>query len=221
MVNIVTLTINSTHFYLVDCQGGRLLVDAGWSMARFAAQMKNLGIGFAEIHYVMFTHTHPDHAGLIQEIKERSGARLIIHEKQIPYLGELHAFLAKKGSGKPIRVEKGDLVSPDRVALRAAGIPGEIIETPGHSPDSISLLLESGVALTGDLRVGDLVESLVRALSEAGLPEYEMGENYETTCASWKRLVQRGARWIYPSHTDPFPLKEVKWKCLGKDDEPI
>ena len=31
---MLTLTVNSTHFYLVDCRGGMLLFDAGWELAR-------------------------------------------------------------------------------------------------------------------------------------------------------------------------------------------
>ena len=59
MDNLLTLTINSTHFYLIDCQRGKLLVDAGWELAQFTSQMKAFKISFNQIRYVMFTHARP------------------------------------------------------------------------------------------------------------------------------------------------------------------
>jgi glyoxylase-like metal-dependent hydrolase (beta-lactamase superfamily II) len=198
MDHFVTLTVNSTHFYLIHAKGGWLLVDAGWSLPQFTSQMKAHKIGFSEIRYVMFTHHHPDHAGLVQNIKELSGAKLIIHEKQIPFLKDLRAYYEKKGGYEPIRVEKQDLISPDRAKLQACGIEGEILETPGHSEDSISLVLDRGAAFIGDLHP----------------PEYAAAENYELTCESWKKLLAQNVEWFYPSHTTPVPAAQVKGQCL-------
>jgi len=190
----LALTVKSTHFYLVGCTGGSLLIDAGWEMAQFAAQMKAYKIPWTQIRWIMFTHHHPDHAGLVQEIRELSGARLIIHEKQIPYLDTLRAFMEKKGPYKPIRVEKTDLISPDRAALAAIGVNGEIVRTPGHSDDSISLVLDSGDAFIGDLHT----------------PDYADEESYPVVLESWKKLRDLGTRTCYHSHTPPFPFDRVR-----------
>ena len=191
---MLTLTVNSTHFYLIDCRGGKLLVDAGWELARFTSQLKAYRIPITEIRYVMFTHHHPDHAGLVQQIRAQAGARLIIHEQQIPFLAQLNAYAAKMAGSQPLRVEPGDLVSPDRAALGKIGISGEILETPGHSADSISLLLEGGAAFIGDLP------------SPAGVGE----EQLELTRDSWRRLIAHGAQVFYHSHTDPIPLETIQ-----------
>ena len=88
MQNLVRLTYDSTHYYLIACAGGKLLVDAGMpgTLPKFASQLKKYHIAPAEIRYVMFTHHHPDHAGIIQEIKDVSRAHLLIHDVQVPYL---------------------------------------------------------------------------------------------------------------------------------------
>jgi len=200
MENLVTLTVNSTHFYLVATGNGWLLVDAGWEMSQFRGQMKAYGISFSEIRYVLFTHTHPDHAGLIQDVREASGAKLIIHPRQLPYLDDLKAFYAKKGGHyTPIRVEKDDLVGPDRAALARIGIRGELLETPGHSVDSISLVLDSGMAFIGDLTSPALVTL----------------ENSDQVLDSWRRLITHGARTFYHSHTPPIPLAQVEALLRG------
>ena len=194
MENILSLTVKSTHFFLLDCKGGKLLLDAGWELSQFTAQLSRYQIPIRDIRYVMFTHTHPDHAGLVQDIRSRSGAKLIIHSVQIPYLAELEAFLVRKGGGKTIQLMKGDLVSPDRSVLQGIGIQGEILLTPGHSDDSISLALDTGAVFTGDL----------------ALPGFVTEEQATETCRSWRMLVQHGVKQIYPSHVDPFPVERVQ-----------
>jgi glyoxylase-like metal-dependent hydrolase (beta-lactamase superfamily II) len=189
-----TLTVKSTHFFLIDLPDGRLLLDAGWELEAFAAQMKASKASFTDIRYVMFTHTHPDHAGLVQEIKQRSGARLIIHEVQIPYLKDLRAFSERKGWTQPIELSSTDLVSPNRRDLEQIGLHGELVETPGHSPDSISLALDNGAAFTGDLTS----------------PLFADEETGAVIAASWQALLDRGATTFYPSHTPPVPAEIIR-----------
>lgn len=194
MQSPLSLTVNSTHFYLIDCAGGLLLVDAGWELAKFTAAAKAQRVNLAGIRWVMFTHHHPDHAGLVQSVKGLSGARMIIHANQIPFLADLQGYYAKKGGYEPIRVEPGDLVGPDRAALRAIGIQGEIVETPGHSPDSVSLLLEDGRAFIGDLPAPDTV----------------WDDTADEVRASWRTLIQRGARVFYHAHAGAIPLERIQ-----------
>jgi len=144
----------------------------------------------------MITHHHPDHAGLTQEIKRAANARLIILEKQIPFLENLKAFYAGKGNYEPIRIEASDLVlqSSNRAVLREIGIQGEIIETPGHSDDSVSLVLDSGMAFIGDLHPPDFVPDEAR----------------DATCQSWNKLVRLNIKTVYPAHGKPYPIEGLR-----------
>jgi endoribonuclease LACTB2 len=196
--NLIRITIRSTNYYLIDTGSGKLMVDAGWagSLPALAGQLKRYGSSLQEIRYLMVTHLHPDHAGLAQEIKQASQARLILLEKQVPYLEELEAFYAGKGIYMPMRVEAGDLVltSYNRFELNQLGIRGEIIETPGHSDDSVSLVLDSGMAFTGDLQ----------------LPVHVPDRDRELTCRSWEALLKLGASVIYPAHGNPFHSEDLQ-----------
>jgi ribonuclease/clavin/mitogillin len=198
MENLVTLTYDSTHYYLISGRSGKLLVDAGLpgSMPKFKAQLNQYNIRFFEITYVMMTHHHPDHAGILQEIKNASGAKLIIHEKQVPFLASLAAYYKKKGGYVPIQIGKDDLVitAQNRVILSSIGFQGEMVETPGHSEDSISLVLDSGMAFVGDLN-----------------PLYGMDpENEAVHVQSWKKLIDRNAQVFYPAHANPVSAAEIK-----------
>jgi glyoxylase-like metal-dependent hydrolase (beta-lactamase superfamily II) len=179
---MVTLTVHSTNYYLIDCLGGWLLVDAGWvgEMAKFRSQLKHFQIDFSEIKYVMMTHHHPDHAGLIQDVKNASGARWLIAGVQVPYLPQLHAFFATRRGYTRLEIEPNDIIlkGPTRGTLQSIGI---------------SLVLDSGAAFTGDLHRPDMVDEA----------------QYLLTVESWKKLVERGAKIIYPSHGPSIPVEAV------------
>jgi ribonuclease/clavin/mitogillin len=203
MENLLTITIQSVHSYLIDFGKTKLLVDAGWpgTLARLKSELNSLGVAPAEINYILATHYHPDHAGLVQEIKRDFGARLIIHERQIPGIAELQAFYARKSGGNylPVQVEKGDLLlksaaDDNHATLRAAGLQVRIVETPGHSEDSITLVLDSGRAFTGDLHP----------------PDYSIEGAHEITCQSWKKLIDMQVKWFYPAHSNPFPAAVIE-----------
>ena len=77
-----------------------------------------------------------------------------------------------------------------RAFLGRIGIAGEIVWTPGHSDDSVSLVLDEGVAFTGDLP-----------------PPGFVGERANATVRqSWDALR---VRMIYPGHGPERPMPPV------------
>ncbi len=96
-----------------------------------------------------------------------------------------------------ITLEDGDF------PLNEYGIRGKVIPTPGHSPGSVSILLDSGEAFVGDLAMNKFPLRLT-----AGLPIF--AEDVSGLKASWKRLLDQGAKTIYPAHGDPFPAEVIR-----------
>ena len=78
-----------------------------------------------------------------------------------------------------------------RSLLSKLGIAGEIIHTPGHSDDSVTLVLDNGGAFTGDLTL----ESMVAP------------EDPAVVARSWQSLRERGVTTIYPGHGAMYPLR--------------
>lgn len=190
MENFLTVTVRSTHYYLIDIPGGKFMVDTGWpgTLSELQALLRRMGVYLEQVRYFMITHNHLDHAGLAQALKTTARARMVIHEAQVPCLE------GQKGYEQP-RLDPGDvlLVPDNRAALAKLGLAGQVIPTPGHSPDSVSLVLDSGLAFTGDLHP----------------PDFEVGEARAQTLASWRALRQAGARSIYPAHGSPFGIERV------------
>ena len=77
-----------------------------------------------------------------------------------------------------------------RLVLAEISLAGEIVHTPGHSPDSVSLLLDDGKAFTGDLTHPMLIGADAAAETEA----------------SWQRLRDLGAQTVYPGHSAIRPI---------------
>jgi glyoxylase-like metal-dependent hydrolase (beta-lactamase superfamily II) len=97
--------------------------------------------------------------------------------------------------------------------LQPFGVPGVIIHTPGHSSGSVSILLE-----TGDVFVGDLAMNAIPLRLTPGLPIF--AEDLHRLRESWRSLLLRGAKTVYPAHGRPFQA-EVLHKALSMTyDEP-
>jgi len=143
---------NTNTFYLA----GGLLVDtdmAGTLPAFFRA-IKSAGIALTDIPFAMATHYHPDHCGLLGEL-QGLGVRLLVLDVQLPYVHFADALFARSRGVRytPPDERRAAVISAaeSRAFLLQLGIRGEIAETPSHSADSVSLLLDGGDCLVGDL----------------------------------------------------------------------
>jgi glyoxylase-like metal-dependent hydrolase (beta-lactamase superfamily II) len=95
------------------------------------------------------------------------------------------------------------VLGSDVFDLEEYGIPGRIIPTPGHTPGSVSVLLDSGEAFVGDLAMNKL--PLRRT---PGLPIF--AEDKATVITSWRLLLAEGVRTIYPAHGPSFPAEVMR-----------
>ena len=67
------LKYGNTNTFLIPCSGGYLLLDTDYAgtLSAFYRAIKQAGIRVSDIRFVLATHYHPDHMGLIPELMKR------------------------------------------------------------------------------------------------------------------------------------------------------
>jgi len=195
---IVNVGYRSTNFWVISAGTSRLLVDLGWpgTMGTMRAALDRAGVPLQEIRFGFATHFHIDHAGLAEELKG-AGVPLLLADVQVPHVARIIDHIKPTDHFMPITLDDTRVIAIDasRAELATIGIAGQLVHTPGHSPDSVSLLLDTGAAFTGDLT------------HPAFVTEAESVE----TCASWRRLQRLGATTVYAGHgpVRPFPSELI------------
>ena len=153
---MIRLKYGNTNTFFIPGNPGGLLVDTDYAgtMQAFFSALKSNHLKLDDISYVLPTHCHPDHVGLIGGL-QRFGVNLLLMDKQ---LASVHFPDEIFGRDKhlryaPIDEKQATIISCDesRGFLRSIGIEGEIISTPSHSKDSVSVIMDCGDCFVGDL----------------------------------------------------------------------
>ena len=190
---IVDVGYRSTHYWVVSAGRSRLLVDLGWpgTMGLLRASLRRMDVPLEEIRYGLATHYHIDHAGLAQELK-LAGVPLLVLDVQVDAIPRMVRWTKPRDNYVDITPHDNIVISFDdsRRLLREIGIEGQIIHTPAHSEDSVSLVLDSGAAFTGDLPPEGLAT----------------GPDLARLAADYDRLRALGVTTIYPAHGPVRPL---------------
>jgi len=151
-VTVVNVGYRSTNYWVVSAGTSRLLVDLGYpnTMGLLRANLDRMGVPLREIRYGLATHYHYDHAGLAQELKQ-AGVPLLVLQNQVDSVPMMMAQVKPSDRFAEISLHDNLTISfgESRKLLEGIGLAGEILPTPGHSDDSVSLLLDDGSVFTG------------------------------------------------------------------------
>jgi len=213
------------------------LVDTG---PRYAPAREALGAALAECGYrvadlrrILLTHAHPDHCGLAAELARASGAEVLTHAANFPWLADdadarSMAFYREvmHWAGVPVEMLTGltrwqrgagryaEPVIPDRTlaegdVLRLGGEDWHVLHTPGHAGGLICLyqpqrrLLISSDHLLRDISSNPLVEPPAPG-------ETERPHRLVEYMAQLRRVAELDVALALPGHglpiTDPRAL---------------
>ncbi len=100
------------------------------------------------VKYIICTHTHFDHVGAVPELKEQTGAKILIHEDEKEIYEAARDMAAFWGYDIP-PLPSPDLFIKEGYEITIGGLNFKILHTPGHSPGGICIY-GNGVVLTGD-----------------------------------------------------------------------
>lgn len=156
------LKYGNTSTYLVEGSQGFLLVDTDYAgtLQAFYKALKQNEIRVRDIAYVMATHYHPDHMGLIGALMQQGVQLLLLDVQQASVHFSDPIFAKDQIAAVPVDESQAVTIScaESRGFLKSIGIDGQIIHTPSHSADSVSLVLDEGTCFVGDLESFEYIE---------------------------------------------------------------
>ena len=218
--NIGSRVVNN---FLIPFDTGFILVDTGYAggFTRFKKKLEKHHIRTEQIKYVFLTHAHDDHAGFLNEVLGTTGAEVILHPKAIEGLKRgQNSFeggcssrlawlfcktLALFGHGdhrypaiKDEYLERLVPIDSDRFGM--LGFPYEILETPGHTSDHISLLVDD-ILFCGDAAMNGFPSIRRTTIWVENLEQYKQ---------SWETIIGKNPRMIYPAHGRPFKTEDLR-----------
>ena len=226
-----TIQLSMTRLYLLpEKSGSYTLIDTGYAHEYdlFLKKLSRRGIETEHIAHLFLTHYHDDHSGFL--------ARLLCEDPQITVVARAETeplpaagktITARGGSLLNCRIRalfklkeklspNWDLTFPpvslrsrdirlkgERNSLEKLGLEAEALSTPGHSCDSQSILCADGRLFCGDMAA--------RFLNFTGALYCTLfNEEIETVYRSWRKVLDLGARRIYPAHGRDFAADKLE-----------
>ncbi len=167
------LTLDGTNTWLLrspGAAGGTVVVDPG---PDDPAHVDAVAVAAGRVELIVLTHRHDDHSGGVERLHHRTGAPVVAAD---PHFRRAHRLLR------------------DGEVLSAAGLRLQIWAVPGHTADSIAVLVGDDAVLTGDTVLG-------RGSTVLTEPDGDLGYYLD----SLRRLAGLSGRRMLPGHGPERP----------------
>jgi glyoxylase-like metal-dependent hydrolase (beta-lactamase superfamily II) len=208
-----------TNAFLIRGDTGCVVVDTGnpGKAEHILKRLAKHGIAPDDVRLILLTHGHTDHFGNAAALRKRTAASVAIHtldadavrrgihqpgslRPTVPWIAPFIRISALRNLVVPDRAPafEPDIVFEGEFRLDEYGITGRVIPTPGHTPGSVSVLLDSGEAIVGDMVIGNFL----RLLRRPGFPivAWDLERNRESV----RRFLDLSPRIVYTGHGGPF-----------------
>ncbi len=203
---VIQVLAGRSNVFVLTNGEKNLLVDTSVSRLRKILQRRLDSLGVETIDYLVLTHAHYDHAANARHIQKKYKAKVIVQRADEPWLSAGDNMLPAGTNlitrtivnllGKWLfhlfRYEpcRPDLVVDSQADLKSFGENVYLIHSPGHTPGSMSIIVDDELALVGDTLFGVFRWTV--------FPPY--ARDPETMIRSWRKLLQTNCSLFLPSH---------------------
>jgi glyoxylase-like metal-dependent hydrolase (beta-lactamase superfamily II) len=183
-----------TEVWLLNCEGGLILVDVGFTEACYKNiqnELESLSKTWSDLKLILITHAHSDHIDNLKKVLHAAGNPEVM-------LGELDAESLRSQTG----VEADMTLNGGDVIDACGGI--EALSTPGHSQGNLCFYIrEEKLIMAGDTIMVDNYGVLIA-------PPSRYCEDPEIAKQSVKKLLDYDFDKLLLSHGEPILIDAKK-----------
>lgn len=137
-----------SNCFIIGCEDTKeaVVIDPGAEGPRILKTIEALGV---TVKYIALTHGHIDHIGGLSDVKDGTGAMVLIHEEDASMLTDASRNLSTYVGG-PVRacphdqlIKEGDVITFGNEELK-------VLHTPGHTRGSVSFTCGDSIIFAGD-----------------------------------------------------------------------
>ena len=189
MLEIIKVGVMGVNCYVTGEKNEAIIIDPGASAEKILGVLEYNNI---KVKYIVLTHCHFDHILAVNEIKEKTGAKIVASKKECENLKNPDINMTGMYSRKPLSIVPDVLVSDDD-KITSGSYEYTVIETPGHTSGGICLYCKE----ENNLFSGDTL--FCTSIGRCDLPTGE----YDTLINSIKTKLL-----CLPDNTNVFPGHE-------------
>lgn len=187
-MNVITIPVGmlgANCYLLCSGQNNCAVIDPGAEPQRIADKIESEGL---TPKMILLTHAHFDHIGGVSWLKDRYGVPVWLHKADWELALDPNKNLSSMLGSRQF------VLQPDRALVGGEQVPLDelmigVIETPGHTPGGVSLLV-NGTLFSGD------------TLFDGGYGRTDFwGGDWNALAASLKKLLELPGEYrVLPGH---------------------
>ena len=187
-MNVITMSVGmlgANCYLLCSDQNNCAVIDPGAEPQRIAEKIESEGL---TPKMILLTHAHFDHIGGVSWLKDRYGIPVWLHKADWELALDPNKNLSSMLGSRQF------VLQPDRALVGGEQVPLDelmigVIETPGHTPGGVSLLV-NGTLFSGD------------TLFDGGYGRTDFwGGDWNALAASLKKLLELPGEYrVLPGH---------------------
>ena len=144
----ITGMLQENCYLVISDAATAVIVDPGDDAPLLIKRIRELGV---ELKAILVTHTHYDHIGAVDALREAFQAKAYVPAGEREMVATPMKNLSGIYAGQAITATADELVDDGQVLDFGDGLRFETLLVPGHSPYSICYYMpDSGCVFTGD-----------------------------------------------------------------------